>query len=357
MINKKVLIVTLCKSPNAGAYLQAFALMKELERRHLEPYFLDIYDFKNNVKRFKFMFTRGGKLFKNLSFNLKKFVAYQKAEDLLPVVKRSSNIIFSAAFVGADEIWCVTNGSFNVAPEFFGINIQAKITFTYAASAGNATFTDVAKYPAYISGIQSFDLLSSRDEETTKIAAEAAPGANITRVLDPTFLVDFSQYEEPILTPERYIAVYTYGMSEEIVLEIKNYAKKHNLKLVSPGIKHSWCDFSIPCTPLQFLTIIKNAQCVITDTFHGTVFAIKYRKSFVSFGTKKKKIIDILKLLKLEQNLFTEGQLASLQIINTNYYHVDDILNQNILDSKVYIDKCQQIIETDTENQNLDKST
>ena len=54
---------------------------------------------------------------------------------------------------------------------------------------------------------------------------------------------------------------------------IKKYAEKHNLKIVSVGYYHKWCK-SIDASPFELLGWIKNANLVVTDTFHGSVMSI-----------------------------------------------------------------------------------
>jgi exopolysaccharide biosynthesis predicted pyruvyltransferase EpsI len=60
---------------------------------------------------------------------------------------------------------------------------------------------------------------------------------------------------------------------ETEVKAIKKYAKENNLITVSPGTYHKWCDKNISCDLLGWVKIIKNAECVVTDTFHGTITA------------------------------------------------------------------------------------
>lgn len=344
MPKKNVLIATLCRSPNVGAYLQAYALQEVLKKKGLNPCFLDIYDWVNNLKRYKFIFRRRGKLLINLPFNFKQVLAFKLSEKQLNIIKKDSNINFDGAFVGSDEIWNVTNSTFNTVPEFFGINIPTTKKFTYAPSVGNATHLDIRKYPVYVNGINSFDLLSVRDSETFTTVSELAPNKMVTRVVDPTFLYDFSDDEEPITIPVPYIAVYTYGMKPEKVSEVRDYARKNNLMLVSPTIKHMWCDMNIPSTPFQFLSIIKNAKCVITDTFHGSIFAIKYKKDFISYGDEKKKVKDLLMSLKLNSSLIADGELSKISKIETDYKDVAPILNEKILVSHQYLAECMQRI-------------
>ena len=73
-----------------------------------------------------------------------------------------------------------------------------------------------------------------------------------------------------------YILIYSYDKNlndEAEYNHIKKYAEKHNLKIVSVGYYHKWCK-SIDASPFELLGWIKNANLVVTDTFHGSVMSI-----------------------------------------------------------------------------------
>ena len=62
---------------------------------------------------------------------------------------------------------------------------------------------------------------------------------------------------------------------------------------VGGGLYHSWCDRNVPCSPLQFVTLLKNAQYVYTTTFHGSIFSILLEKPF-AVQIKTPKVRDLL---------------------------------------------------------------
>ena len=61
---------------------------------------------------------------------------------------------------------------------------------------------------------------------------------------------------------------------------IREFAKRENKKILSLGFYQPFCDEYVLASPLEVLVYIKYADYVITDTFHGTVFSIKYQKKF-----------------------------------------------------------------------------
>lgn len=342
--NIPCLIVTLCKSPNFGAYLQAFALKEVLSEYGYQVSFLDIYDEANNKKRYKALFRGWKRKPLGILFNFRKLVAFRRAEKRLDIVSRDEVSEFRVAFIGSDEIWSVTNGSFNSAPEFFGLGLSGLMKFSYAPSVGNSGIEDMLHYPDFMEGLRQLDSMSVRDEESFQVATEAAQRNDVSIVLDPTFLHDFSVDEEDFHVGRPYLLVYTYGFSAEVVDDVKSYAHRRGLNVISAGFYHSWADKNIPCTPFEFLSLVRNAGCVVTDTFHGSIFAIKYRKNFVSYGRHKKKVKYLLESLGLSDCLVEPGYLAGDEAIETDYSNIDAALKPLIDSSLEYLERCNAFV-------------
>lgn len=342
----RCLIVTLCKSPNFGAYLQAFALQEILTGYGYRVSFLDIYDESNEKKRLQFLFRGWRRKPLSIPFNFRKMLAFRAAEKRFDIIPRGDISEFRVAFIGSDEIWNVANCTFNSAPEFFGLDLGGLRKFSYAPSVGNAGLEDVKRHPRYVEGLRGLDLVSVRDGESHQVAAQIRGCADVTLVLDPTFLCDFSQHEETFHLGFRYLLVYTYGFSAEVVEEVKNYASENGLKIVSAGFYHSWVDKNISCSPFEFLSLIKEAECVVTDTFHGSIFAIKYRKNFVSYGRHKKKVKYLLESLGLEESLVEPGYLLNRRNIETNYLDFNACLEPLINSSIEYLGRCNKVVQS-----------
>lgn len=339
------LVVTLCKAPNYGAYLQAFALKSVLESYGYHTRFLDIYDKENTRKLFQFYFRGWKQDSARIPFNTLKFLNFKRAEKKLRLVARRSIPKFRVAFIGSDEIWSVTNSTFNSAPEFFGLNLDSLLKFSYAPSVGSSRVTDLIGHPKFIDGLRKLDRVSVRDSESFEVATALAGRRDVELVLDPTFLYDFSGVEMDYKVDGPFLLIYTYGFSRAIVDEVRKYALEHKLLVVSAGFRHAWADKNLPCSPFEFLTLVKNAHCVITDTFHGSIFAIKYRKDFVCFGGHKQKVRHLLETLGLHENLVDTGYLANGKEIKTDYRGFDKKLQPLLTASLNYIEECNATVE------------
>ena len=106
--------------------------------------------------------------------------------------------------------------------------------------------------------------------------------------------------EVPQIKDSNYILVYGYDnrlIEKKYVQEIKAFAKKHGKKLYAVGFFQDWCDKLIVASPLEVLGWVKQADYVVCETFHGTVFSIKYQKQFACIvrDSNRNKLGDLLK--------------------------------------------------------------
>ena len=124
------------------------------------------------------------------------------------------------------------------------------------------------------------------------------------------------------------------------------------MKLISVGFDLKWCDKSISASPFLFLSYIKNAAYVITDTFHGTVFSIIYNKSFVTYGGSNTKIREITNQFGIsERNINNEDSLEIAFSNNMEYRKINSFIEKYKNDSLKYIyDSFQSIKEKKDEN-------
>jgi hypothetical protein len=265
---------------------------------------------------------------------------FNEAQIALRVHKPSSTVEFDAAFFGSDEIWNLSNPGFKPCDEFFGIGVNSLRKFAYAPCTGETSPSNYYKKAGYITSLSGFDLLSVRDSASQNLVQKITGRDKIAICLDPTFLIDFQTPNAQRIPANPYILVYTYGMPPKRVAEVKEYAKRCNMKLVAAGFWHSWCDYQLACSPFEFLDLVKNSSSVITDTFHGTVFAIKYRKNLLVYNKGKFKVNFLLKSLGLETALVETGDLSVLKNIVTDYTGVDDLLQAYVAASHGYLEEC-----------------
>ena len=102
---------------------------------------------------------------------------------------------------------------------------------------------------------------------------------------------------------------------DETVNTIRNYAKKCDFEVYSVGYYHKWCDKNINLTPLELFPWFENAECVFTDTFHGTIVSLVCNAEFVTKISGNGNKLGFL----LEQYGVTERRVATFADIPKSF--------------------------------------
>lgn len=306
--NKKrnIGIITHYDVHNHGALLQLTALIRVLQKKGLNAFALQFdknYDYLGHNLKAKYDISAKSvgiylKYLKEKGFSCTKF-NYEKRK-VLNKYKQESEIIgpyysesfdLDAVIVGSDEVFALHTGP---TPVFFGLCLPTDNVFSYAGSFGPTTYEDIKRRhcEAFIrAGLENMKGISVRDANSAEIIDHLI-GEVPPIVVDPVLLYGYQEEIKSLASPlkEKYLLVYAYDdrMNDpEEVLAITKYAKSKGLKIVSPGFFHSWCDINVNVDPIGLLSYFKNAEEVITDTFHGCVmsliteakFAVKTRES------------------------------------------------------------------------------
>lgn len=317
-------LLTVHDHMNCGSYLQAFALQRALISMGHKVYFVNLDSVEKKLRIFRhYILSRNPR---KILFNLMRMKKYITA-----IKEFGEQIAFNeieqkcdAIVIGSDELWNVNNPLLppNI-PIFFGNLKGIENIVAYAPSCGSAKYHDLMKYPFVEKGLKNFRCLSARDNNTLTII-EHILASKSTLVLDPTFLYDWSV--EPITHDHPYLLMYDYGFTfnSDQIQFIKKYANQNNLKIISANFYLPWCDESVATSPFEFLSLIRNANCVLTSTFHGTVFSIIFKKKFLTVKGSEK-VHDLLEQLHL-LNCLTET-LNTVLFYDVDWIKVDGILS------------------------------
>lgn len=284
----KIGILTHYDVNNQGAQLQLYAMYKKLEEMGHEPVVLTYvknYDFDREKK------LRYQASIKSIPYYIKNYLlksgigaTYRNYKKLKLNKKfRKENFKFEnyatadidIALIGSDEVFSIPMG---VNMMMFGHCISTNKVIAYAPSFGQTDIKLLEKHNAKIlvkEGLKSFVDLSARDKNTANII-EKLTERKTTMVCDPVLLYKFNKEKinKKKILSKKYMVIYAYDFNintPDEIKAIKQYAKEHNLITVSPGTYHKWCDKNISCNSLEWVEIFKNAECVVTDTFHGTI--------------------------------------------------------------------------------------
>lgn len=351
---KKVGILSMQRIANYGSFLQAYGLKHILEDLGCDVQFVDYHPGETLIP------ADGGtglrrkisKVLEAFKYNapLKekiKFIKYKKnyARNYYPYLGIDDEMNYSPELdvlvIGSDEVFnCVQNNT-NVgfSPELFGVGNKAKKVITYAASFGNTTVEKLKKYgvdkkvASYLSGIDS---ISVRDKNSGNVVKELT-GKEPIYNLDPVLAYDFigKCSDIPTDVPEnKYMILYGYAgrFSKEECKKIRTFANKKGLKIFCIGGVQDACDKFIDCNPFQVIAYFQHADCVVTDTFHGTILSVITHRQFSSVVRKTgygnaEKMTDLLGRLGLSDRVVDDlNTLQDKVAEEIDYKKVNEII-------------------------------
>jgi len=367
---KKVGIMSMQRIANYGSFLQAYALKQLIEEQGNEVQFVDyhvgspvIEDGEDSDNKLIRKVKKGIETFQYKAPLLHKilFIHYKQyfAKNYMPLLgigeKKNYNPELDCLVIGSDEVFnCIQkNTNVGYSLELFGKDNKAKNVITYAASFGNTTVEKLKKYnkdKEIGMLLNDIDLISVRDDNSGRIVKELT-GREVVYNLDPVLTYDYMKYCKRIpniKVNEPYLILYAYSgrITEEEAGWIKEYAKSKGLKVYAIGGIQSCADKFISCSPFEVLAYFKNAEEIITDTFHGSIFSIITQRKFAtiirksvgnSYGNEEK-LGDLLRRLCLSNRMTTK--ISEVLNINSNpidYDDVIDILNKHREIAKEYL--------------------
>lgn len=249
---------------------------------------------------------------------------------------------------GSDQVWGpLLNGNFDSA--YFLSFVDKKTKVAFASSFGKTDFTDtvVNEYKRYLS---EYSFITVREDAAVEMLKQwGIPCAG--QILDPTLILSKNDWErmvKQVKTPEQYVLVYQIHNDNRLGNYAQRLARNIGLPLLrmSPFLHQISRDGNLKLLPSlgEFLYYIKHSTYFITDSFHGTAFALNFNKDFIeilpntSTGSRN---MSILRLTKLENRIVSDFNDFSLINERINYENVNSILYEQ---RKLSLEKIESIL-------------
>lgn len=250
---------------------------------------------------------------------------------------------YNGVLVGSDQIWPPDAAFGNYTTLRFVPDSMNKIS--YATSLG------VSEYPIYCKSsaanfLERINHISVREEQGKKIINEICISP-VEVVLDPTYLLTKEQWEALVpvedLIQEKYILCYFLGATEEHKKLARAFADKHGIRLVTilstesvSPIDVSFADEVITgYGPERFINLIRGAEFVMTDSFHGLAFSVINNKQFYIFyrtkvgskNSRNSRIDNILNTWNLNSRLVpNSGSVDDFDLSLIDYGKVNELI-------------------------------
>lgn len=269
---------------------------------------------------------------------------------------------YDVVFVGSDQVW----GPLSLYAGFYNLLFVDKTVpqFSYSSSFGVSNILDHQK-----NGVARFlnkmDAIAVREVRGAEIVKELT-GRDATVVADPTLLLTKEQWEEEIKDSkaeykEKYILCYMLGPRTDNREAVTRLGEELGLKVVS--FNHmDWYEPAddgfgdiINCNSdcLDFVKLLANAEYVVTDSFHCSVFSLLFHKKFLTFyrvNPKDKKsthsrIDSLLGLMRCTERAVKDTSIDLTSIVEReiNWETVDNNLDKLRIESMRFLEHALEI--------------
>ena len=240
--------------------------------------------------------------------------------------KVCSEFNLDAVIVGSDQVWRA-DYAMNFGYNYFLDFVPSKVKkLSYAASFGLSDWQYNTEQTNRIKQLLStFSGISVREENAVRLCEDNL-GITPKWLLDPTMLLkakDYEQITSSRIIKDKYVFVYWLGDKSLVANDIDNY-KKQGYRIVDINLRDECEQKSVE----DWLSYIKYADCIITDSFHGCVFSILFKKRFVvrmnrSGGTSRLQSLFKIMGLPMQSKGMIEANDESnnLELLRTQSYN------------------------------------
>lgn len=243
---------------------------------------------------------------------------------------------------GSDQIWnpnlYCSNGFY-----FAGFAPEKALKIAYSSSIGVSSVTaEQANFMRPL--LKRLDVISVREEEGAAIVRQIS-GKEARTVLDPTLLLSNKEWDQVCasrLIEGPYVFCYLFG-ERQYIEDVKQTVKElTGMKMVCiPYVAREMASDDekvFDAGPAEFISLIKHASLVLTDSFHATAFSINYGVPFLTLcrfdkhdpRSMNSRLTTILKAVRLESRLIDEGDLLTKE----DLFHGDYLRAQELLDAR-----------------------
>lgn len=187
---------------------------------------------------------------------------------------------FDAFVAGSDQIWSPYIPDSNGAMFLCFAESVKRVSLSASISAPELP---MAKKSAYRERLAAFDFISVREKNAARLIKECA-GLDAEVLIDPTLMLDAADWDKlaeapAALLPRRYALKYFLGSDSPKVAMFDEYCKRAGLEVVDLlGDPRFFA-----CGPSEFIYLIRNSSLVATDSYHGSIFTLLYRKPLLMF--------------------------------------------------------------------------
>jgi len=330
----KICLLTLHSTTNYGGILQCYATQKILENFGE----VKILNYRNKFFKKQTQLVRFGmqprdvlRIAKDLCrlysryHTINKFQEFINSRLNLHAFNDSqlSDLVgeFDVFIVGSDQVWNPKIlGEKNEFDDIYLLNfVKDKRKVSYASSMGSY---EVSNGDKLISALSSFNYLSLREKDSANSISKILD-REVSHVLDPTLLYDKKDWTSMLnlssSNNNKYIFLYAIKKDKIFVEAVNSFSEKLGIDVIivdqDPYISFNVTRHYKSAGPELFLSLLLNAELIITNSFHGTAFSINFEKSFYTTvpHSSPNRVVSLLSSVGLSDRLIAnQNQLNNI---------------------------------------------
>ena len=317
MEKKRAGVITFHNYDNYGAILQSYALQTKLRELGAYPEIIDYRcDYISNPFRLVNLRQKG--LF-NYIYGVIGHICYLPRRRACsrfrrhmhysePVTRENIKDVsgkYDIYIAGSDQIWDYKLTNFDKT-YFLDFVPEEKKKYSYAASIGEHLPPEQYQ-KEYQTLLQKFDRIFVRESYGADVV-EKLTGSRPETTCDPTLLLTAKEWEKLLVAPrtrQKYILVYQLGINKKLVDFVRRLKNKTGCKVIYitfPLVGLLPCSCKIAIGPDKWMGLFQNAEYVVSDSFHGIVFALLFNRKFfalVDGHHMNRRVQELLKLVGL----------------------------------------------------------
>lgn len=238
---------------------------------------------------------------------------------------------------GSDTIFCIDE--FKGFDDGYYANypcMKNGYSVAYAASFGDAHFNDDT-YRILNDRLNNFKAIGLRENAMVDYVRNNV-SIPVEKVIDPTLLLTSKEYDvlaENRLIKEKYVLLYARRYNKKMEEYADKIAEENGWKVVEISLRATNAErhqMFYEAGVEEFLSLVKNAEVVVTNSFHGAIFSVQYKRPFYVFSREQcdSKIDEVLQLFGLRDRLMINGEEDIESNINWDDVHkrIDEARNQ-----------------------------
>lgn len=372
----KIGIITFNSAHNYGAVLQAWSLQTYLQKLGHE---VDIVNLRlsaiDNVyvmavkkkyvdNRYLNAAINQARIVKRCVGDPKKYKRYRAFENFInhklhvtkvyrnsEELKADESLVYDVLIAGSDQIWNSSLTKKVIGAYFLDFAGKEVKRISYAASIGRKELPkeEIDLIREYL---RNFDYISVREINAWK-AVQPLTEKEVKIVADPTFLLekkDFDGLRKPYPVKEPYIYVHNVHLAKEDA-RLNSVAEELSLRTGLPIVSNRKEQYFskeiknrkfLTGTPEEFIGVISEAEYVVTNSFHATVFALIYHRNFITIPhiTNPDRMQNLLRELGVENHLMASVKRmpADLSELDIDYNAVEEKKKEMREESVAFLD-------------------